>query len=213
VAQLLHDVLAEVVTDPVGVPPRAIQQPLHPIRGHLTGLFGQPPAVLALNLAQQALQVGQRPAARLHPTEPPTDALVQLDQPVCPHPGLLLGLLDLAARPRRAPRCLRHIAPSLDQKAGNLPQPNCDCRTRQGPEEAPRGRQALRNHVIQQVCPEDELVAAGRLPLRCDILVAVVPRPEDGPWSLVSPFRPPGGWRRPPTSSASPRRPSGLATR
>src|SRR4029453_18481586 len=129
VAQLLHDVLAEVVTDPVGVPPRAIQQPLHPIRGHLTGLFGQPPAVLALNLAQQALQVGQRPAARLHPTEPPTDALVQLDQPVCPHPGLLLGLLDLAARPRRALRCLRHIAPSLDQKAGNLPQPNCDCRT------------------------------------------------------------------------------------
>jgi hypothetical protein len=30
---------------------------------------------------------------------------------------------------------------------------------RQVPEEAPRGRQALRNHVIQQVCPEDELVA------------------------------------------------------
>jgi hypothetical protein len=55
---------------------------------------------------------------------------VQLDQPVRLHPDLFLGLLDLAARPRRAPRCLRHVAASLDRKAGNLPQPNCDCRTR-----------------------------------------------------------------------------------
>jgi hypothetical protein len=48
---------------------------------------------------------------------------------VRPHPGLLLGLLDLPAQPRRAPRCLRHVA-LLDRKAGNLPQPNRDCRTR-----------------------------------------------------------------------------------
>jgi hypothetical protein len=128
---LLHDKVPQVVADAVGVPPRAVEQPLHPIRGHLTGLLGQPPAVLAFNLAQEALQVGQRPAARLHPTEPPTDALVQLDQPIGPHPGLLLGLLELAARPRRAPRCLRHVAASLEWKAGNLPQPNCDCRIKQ----------------------------------------------------------------------------------
>src|SRR5215211_4736077 len=107
ITQLLHDIVA----DAAGVPPRAIQQPLHPIRGLLTCLFGQPPAVLALDLAQQPSQVGQRPPARLHPPEPPTDALVQLDQPVRPHPDLFLGLLDLVARPRRAPRCLRHAAP------------------------------------------------------------------------------------------------------
>jgi hypothetical protein len=29
----------------------------------------------------------------------------------------------------RAPRCLRHVAASLEWKAGNLGQPNCDCRT------------------------------------------------------------------------------------
>jgi hypothetical protein len=130
VPQVLDHVLPEVVADPVGVPPRAIQQPLHPIRGQLPGLLGQPPAVLALDLAQQPLQVGQCPPPRLHPPEPSTDALVQLHQPICPDPGLLLGLLDLAARPRRAPRCLRHVAASLDRKAGNLPQPNCDCRTK-----------------------------------------------------------------------------------
>jgi len=92
-------------------------------------VLGQVPAVLAVDLAEQALQVGQRPAARLHPTKPLADALVQLDQPVRPHPGLFLGLLDLAARPRRAPRCLRRVAASLDRKAGNLPRPNRDCRT------------------------------------------------------------------------------------
>jgi len=116
--QLLHDIVAQVVAHPVGVPPGAIQQPLHPIRGHLTGLLGQPPAVLALDLAQQPSQVGQRATARLHPPEPSTDALVQLDQPVCPYPGLLLGLLDLAARPRRASHRLRHVAPSSGPESG-----------------------------------------------------------------------------------------------
>jgi hypothetical protein len=113
---VLNDIIAQVIAHPVGVPPRAVEQPLHPIRGLLTRLFGQPPAVLALGLAQQPSQVGQRATARLHSPEPLTDALVQLDQPVRPHPGLLLGLLDLAARPRRAPRCLRHVAASLDRK-------------------------------------------------------------------------------------------------
>jgi hypothetical protein len=130
IPQLLNDVVAQVVADAVGVPPGAVEQPLHPVRGHLTGLLSQPPAVLALELAQQPSQVSQRAPARLHPPEPPADALVQLDQPVRPHPCLLLGLLELAARPRRAPRCLRHVARLLDWKAGNLPQPNCDCRTR-----------------------------------------------------------------------------------
>jgi hypothetical protein len=55
ITQLLDHVVAQVIPDPVGVPPRAIQQPLHPVWGLLPGLLGQPPAVLALNLAQQAL--------------------------------------------------------------------------------------------------------------------------------------------------------------
>jgi hypothetical protein len=55
IPQVLHDVVAQVIPDPVGVPPRAVEQPLHPVWGLLPGLLGQPPAVLALNLAQQAL--------------------------------------------------------------------------------------------------------------------------------------------------------------
>jgi hypothetical protein len=53
VAQLRNDVVAQVIADPVGVPPGAVEQPLPPVRGLLTRLFGQPPAVLALDLAQQ----------------------------------------------------------------------------------------------------------------------------------------------------------------
>ena len=121
--------------------PEPFSRPLHPIRGHLTGLFGQPPAVLARNLSQQPLQVRPAPGGAAPPAfKPPTDALVQLDQPICPYPGLLLW----PARPPRSAdaerRTLRHIAASLDRKAGNLPQPNCDCRTRSGSRPGPAGR-------------------------------------------------------------------------
>ena len=48
VAQVFHDVLAQVITHTVSAPAGAVEQPLHPIRGQLAGLFSQPPAVLAL---------------------------------------------------------------------------------------------------------------------------------------------------------------------
>jgi hypothetical protein len=76
VPQVLDHVLAQVIADLIGVPPRAIQQPLHPLWGLLTRLFGQPPAVLAPDLAQQSLRVGQHAAARLRSPEPPAAALV-----------------------------------------------------------------------------------------------------------------------------------------
>jgi hypothetical protein len=129
VAQVFDGVLAQVITHAVSVPAGAVEQPLHPIRGQLPGLFSQPPAVLALQRAEQPLQVPKGSAARLDASEPRPDPLVQLDQPVRPHPRLLLGLLDLAARPRRAPYCLRHVTRLPDRKAGNLPQTNCDRRT------------------------------------------------------------------------------------
>jgi hypothetical protein len=63
VTQVLDHVVADVVTDAVGVPPGAVEQPLHAIEQQLAGLFGQPPAVLAFDLAEQSLQVAQRPPA------------------------------------------------------------------------------------------------------------------------------------------------------
>ncbi len=65
IAQVLHHVVAQVITDPVRVPVRRRQQPLHPIRAGLTGQLGQRPAVLALQRRQQATQIRHHPLARL----------------------------------------------------------------------------------------------------------------------------------------------------
>jgi hypothetical protein len=123
VAQVLDDIVAQVVADPVGVPPGAVEQPLHAVGDQLAGLLGQPPAVLALDLAEQALQVAQGPPAGFDAAEPWADPLVQLDQPVGPHPGLFLGLPDRRTRHRRALRRPRHVAPrSLDRKRATYPK-------------------------------------------------------------------------------------------
>jgi hypothetical protein len=47
-------------------------------------VLGQLPAVLAVDLAEQALQVGQRAAAWFGPTKPPSDPGVQGVQPSSP---------------------------------------------------------------------------------------------------------------------------------
>jgi len=65
IAQVLHHVVAQVVTDPVRVPVRRCQQPLHPVRAGLTGQLGQRPAVPALQRRQQATQIRHHPLARL----------------------------------------------------------------------------------------------------------------------------------------------------
>ena len=60
VAEVLHDVVAQVVADRVGVPVGVVEQPLHRIRGGVPGLLGQRPAVLPLGRRQQAPHI--RPA-------------------------------------------------------------------------------------------------------------------------------------------------------
>jgi hypothetical protein len=71
VAQALDHVGPDVVTHAVGVPPGAVEQPLHPVGQQLPGLFGQPPAVLAFDLAQQPLQVAKRPRGSMRPNRGP----------------------------------------------------------------------------------------------------------------------------------------------
>jgi hypothetical protein len=63
--------------DRISIPAGLVQQPLHPVGRELTSMLGQVPAVLAVDLAEQALQVGQRPAARLRLTKPPSDPGMQ----------------------------------------------------------------------------------------------------------------------------------------
>ena len=103
--------------------PAPIQQPLHPIRRHLTGLFGQPPAILALNLRSAGhCRYRRRPAAHLHAPKPPHRCAGAA-------PPARLPMLAPASQPPRPRRSATPsgldacaIAPSLVRKAGNLPQ-------------------------------------------------------------------------------------------
>jgi hypothetical protein len=83
---VLHHIGAQVVADQVRVPAGGGQQPLHAVWGPLAGVLGQPPAVLAPHIAEQAAQIRQRPPARLGPREPTRDPGVQGVQPR--RPGL-----------------------------------------------------------------------------------------------------------------------------
>ena len=63
-AELLQDVLAQVIAHAIGIPDRLGKQALHAIGSGFAGLLGQVPAVFALDGTQQALQVRQNPTAR-----------------------------------------------------------------------------------------------------------------------------------------------------
>jgi hypothetical protein len=50
---VLNDERAQVITQLIGIPAGAGQEPLHAVWGRLAGVLGQLPAVLALDLAQE----------------------------------------------------------------------------------------------------------------------------------------------------------------
>jgi hypothetical protein len=70
---VLDHIAAQLVADRISVPAGLVQQPLHPIGRELTSVLSQLPAVLAVDLAEQTLQVGQCPATRLRPSKPTSD--------------------------------------------------------------------------------------------------------------------------------------------
>lgn len=78
IGQVIHDVIAQVVTDRVGIPGRTRQQMLHPIRRHLTGMRGDRPAVHPRQPRQQPQQEQPDPPARFNPREPRPDPAYQL---------------------------------------------------------------------------------------------------------------------------------------
>jgi hypothetical protein len=47
VAERVDDIVAQVITYPVGVPTRPREQVLHPVRVSVPGVFGDRPAILA----------------------------------------------------------------------------------------------------------------------------------------------------------------------
>ena len=84
IAEVLDQVGAHVIADPVVVPHRPAQQVLHPIRAGVAGVLGDRPAVLAWQIRQQPEHERPGPPAWLHPAEPARDPAQQLLQPRLP---------------------------------------------------------------------------------------------------------------------------------
>jgi hypothetical protein len=83
VAKMLKGVSAQIIAHAIGIPDGAGEQPLHPIRASLSGVFSQLPAVFARRVTQDALEVGQRPATWLRSGKTGSNAGMQM--------GKLLG--------------------------------------------------------------------------------------------------------------------------
>jgi hypothetical protein len=88
VSQVLQQVVADVVADPVVVPDRPGQQVLHAVRGGLAGVLGDRPAVLTGQVRQQPEHQPPGPPPRLHPAEPARYPAQQLLQPRLPAGGI-----------------------------------------------------------------------------------------------------------------------------
>jgi hypothetical protein len=78
ISQLLRHVAAHIITHRVGVPPRPLQQVLHPVRRRIASVLGDRPAVLARQARDQAHHERPRPPPRFHPAEPASDPAHQL---------------------------------------------------------------------------------------------------------------------------------------
>lgn len=72
-AELVGHVTAHIVTDVVRVPHRLAQQPLHRVRGRVSGLLGQLPTRPRVHIGQQSQQKRTNPPSRLNPSEPASD--------------------------------------------------------------------------------------------------------------------------------------------
>jgi len=92
IAEPVQDVAAHVVTNPVDIPVRGPQQPLHPVRGHRPGVLGDRPAVLTFQTGEQTPHIRTNSRPRLRPREP------RPDQP------------DNRVQPRHPPRKIHHAA-------------------------------------------------------------------------------------------------------
>jgi len=86
VTEVVDQVVANVVADPVVVPDRPSQQVLHAVRGGLAGVLGERPAVLLWQVSQQPEHERPGVPSGLHPAKPASDPAQQLVQPR-PPPG------------------------------------------------------------------------------------------------------------------------------
>jgi hypothetical protein len=83
-AELLQDVLAQIITHQIGIPDRLGEQALHPIRSSLSGMFSQLPSILAFSGTEDALQIGQRTPTRFWSRKTRRNAGMQTSERLCP---------------------------------------------------------------------------------------------------------------------------------
>jgi hypothetical protein len=88
VTEVIDQVVAHVVANSVVVPDRPGQQVLQAIRGGISGVLGDRPAVLARQVGQQPHHERPGPPSGLHPAEPARDPTQQLLQPRLPAGGI-----------------------------------------------------------------------------------------------------------------------------
>jgi hypothetical protein len=84
IGEVLDDVAAQILCDPVGVPDRPGQQMLHAIGRAVAGVLGDRPAVLPRQVGKQCQQEPADPPPRLDPAEPTADPIQQLIDPCLP---------------------------------------------------------------------------------------------------------------------------------
>jgi hypothetical protein len=84
VAEMVDDIIAQIIAHRVSVPDGSIQQALHALCPQLAARLGQLPAVLALDAVQQADQVAPGTIAHLQTGEATSDPLMQRVQGLGP---------------------------------------------------------------------------------------------------------------------------------
>ena len=86
-AQMLHDVVPQVIANQVGIPDVAGQQPFHPVGRGVAYLLCQLPPILALYRRKESLQIVQRRTAGFR-----TVKLSRYALPQCPWPPTPLSI-------------------------------------------------------------------------------------------------------------------------
>jgi hypothetical protein len=79
----------QVIAHLIGIPAHAGEKILYTVRRSVACMLGQLPAVLALHRAEQTLQIGPDPPARLDPAKTWRDLLDQLIQSTRPIDSLI----------------------------------------------------------------------------------------------------------------------------
>jgi hypothetical protein len=90
ITEVLHDIAAHVIADPLVVPHRPGQQVLHPIRVGVAGVLGDRPAVLSWQVSQQPAHERPGPPPQVSPGEPARDPPHQLLEQLLPASGVKL---------------------------------------------------------------------------------------------------------------------------